>query len=119
MADLKAKAFTSAKKYGSNDATIDLTATRDGALYTAEYRLNKGMEGRVFTVSSATALTAVNFVAIASYAATTPQLVVDVPIGKIIVPLRITVHFSLTGGVLQTAHAVIGTNNVGAGTSTA
>jgi hypothetical protein len=109
---------TTSKGRVGNGQRLLATGTRDGALYTANYRLAMGMEGKIFLASHGSASTPINFNAVADYATTKPMLTIDVPAGTTIIPISIQVFFETAVGTLTECFAVAGTGNVGAGTST-
>lgn len=119
MADLKIIGQTTSKSRAGNAGTVGVTGTRDGAIYVADYILAMAMEGRLFHAGTGSASSPSTFTATASYDATQPELVVDVPSGTTIIPVRMMVYFETSAGTLNEWWAVTSTGVVGAGTSTA
>jgi hypothetical protein len=108
---------TTGKIRVKNQSDVRLTATPDGALYIADYYLNMALEGRLFQAFTGSGTSPVTFAL--SYAANTPQFVVDVPTATSIIPVRIQVYLEASASANPTPIlAVTGTSNVGAGTST-
>ncbi len=117
MADIRAIARTTGKGYNANGQLTDLTSTRDGALYTADYILNKAMEGRLFTVQLGVQSTPVTFRV--ALDADQPEMVVDVPSGVTIIPVSIDVVLEDAGGTDNEVVALANPALCGAATSTA
>lgn len=78
-----------------NGARISVNGTRDGAIFTADYIMQLGLEGRVFVVNTGTGTTPTTFNA--TYAATEPDLYLYVPTNKAVIPIYISVQFEDTG----------------------
>lgn len=96
---------------------VGLQATKDGALYIADYVLGAALEGRLHNASVGTASTVATF--LATWVESKPQLNIDVPAAVTIIPTRIQVWLEAQAGALTEVFATTGTNNIGVGTSTA
>jgi hypothetical protein len=117
MPSLFVPAYTTSRRRASGNQDIALQGTKDGALYIADYVLGMALEGRVFNASVGTASTVATF--LATWVESKPQLNIDAPLGTTIIPLRMQVYLEAQAGALTEIFATSGTNNIGAGTSTA
>jgi hypothetical protein len=99
-----------------NGTPRTVLGTRDGALYTCEYILNKAMEAKIFTAQLGTLTTPVTFRVGAD--ADQPEMVIDVPAGVVIVPVHIEVHLEDAAGTDTEVIAQANPALCGAGTST-
>jgi len=81
------------------DATKLMRVTRDGMLLT-DYLQNLAFQGRIYTASDADENDVLT--SVATYAATTPIIVVDVPSGTTAIPLAVNLRQNV-GGTLASA----------------
>jgi hypothetical protein len=117
MADLKIRGITTNKARSGNNVLVEVTGTRDGAIYTMPWAQAMALEGRVFNVSAGSFTTPISGKTAPD--ADQPELAIDVPTGTTILPVYIEVYLETTVGTAGEIIAQTSTNAVGAGTSTA
>ena len=89
----------------------------DGSVPSMDFLMSMMLAGRVFTAQTGSAASPSTFKT--GYTTAQPELVVDCVAGTMIIPVSIQVELQTSAGTLNHVVAVTGTNNVGAGTSTA
>lgn len=117
MADMKILAQTTSKSRVGNGVWREVTGTKDGAIYTADYVLGLALEGKVFTAQLGTASTPVTFRT--GYDADQPEMAIDVPMGVAIIPLMIQVVLEDSAGTDNEIVAEASPALTGEGTATA
>ena len=117
MADMRV--FSKINSVGRNpNSTVGWRGTPDGGGIVVPWVTALAMEGRLFQAHIGSATTPVSF-AKTAYDSDQPQLVVDVPAGTSILPVKIELHLEDSAGTDNEIMAVVSTTAVGAGTSTA
>jgi hypothetical protein len=117
MADMRV--FAKQNSVGRNpNSTVGWRGTSDGSGIVVPWVTALALEGRVFQANIGSASTPVSF-AKTAYDSDQPQLVVDVPSGTSILPLKIELHLEDSAGTDNEIMATVSTTIVGAGTSTA
>ena len=118
MSDLRAISVLSPSRPTSGLA--DLRMTPDGALYTADYGLSVGIEGRIFGCNAGGVTTPLTTAVTTAIVDATPHLWVRVPDGTVIIPLSCKLTIESSGITTQgEASILIAQNDIGSGTSTA
>jgi hypothetical protein len=116
MADMKIKGLTTGKGRYGNGVQVDVTGTRDGAIYVCDYITGMALEGKLFQVNHGTVTTPITFIA---YDADRPDFALDVPSGVAVIPTRIEVYLEDSAGTDTEIIVTTSNNNTGAATSTA
>ncbi len=114
MANLRVKTGTTAVLHGTGDGTqVDVRGTRDGAMFTSPWLTALAFEGRCFGANIGTGTTPVQTTT--AWAATTPDLYIQVPAGTTIIPVFIEITWEDTDSagtwdVIATLSSVIDTS---------
>lgn len=117
MSDIRGVASITPTRLTADGQFLSPQLTRDGAIVEAPYALARAIEGLVYHANIGGANTPVSF-AKTTYDADQPQLVIDVPSDKAIIPLGIKVALQDSAGTDNIVRVAASTVNVGAGTST-
>ena len=116
MADLRVYGQTTSKARVGNGQWVNVSGTRDGAIYTCDYIAGLAMEGKVFQAIHGTVTTPIAFV---EYDADRPDFDLDVPTGVAALLTRIDVYIEAAAGTINEIIATTSNNLAGAATSTA
>jgi len=100
MSLIKGKGIhTTGSSFGSEGADVYARATRDGALFTADWFLAQALAGNVFAVNNGLLTTPISFNAGAA-ADGEPDLLINVPAGTTIIPAYIGIQYEDSGTAL-------------------
>ncbi|MFA5377153.1 MAG: hypothetical protein WC455_15485 [Dehalococcoidia bacterium] len=97
MANVKALVKQSSVARGTEGNFEYIRAINDGSLVTVPWIQSLALEGRIFTANFGSATSPATLDA--SYAATDPDVSMDIPSGTSIIPLKVAVHFEAYGTI--------------------